>query len=147
VISPDIRDAEDPVLELLKRSRTIAVVGLSSKPHRPSHGVAAYLQAAGFRIIPVNPLEAEVLGEKSFPRLEDVPERIDIVDVFRRAEHVPETVSSAIRIDARAVWLQEGVVHEAAAAQARAAGLLVVMDACILKEHRKRRALLPGPGT
>jgi len=123
--------------ELLKSAHTIAVVGLSSDPKRPSNGVSAYMQRAGYRIIPVNPNETAVLGEKAYARLEDVPEKIDIVDVFRRPEAVPEVVESAIRIGARAVWMQEGVVNEAAANQARAAGLDVVMDRCILKEHRK----------
>ncbi len=95
------------------------------------------MQRAGYRIIPVNPGETEVLGEKSYAGLEEVPEKVDIVDVFRRSEFVPEIVDQAIRIGARAVWLQEGVVHEEAAAKARAAGLMVVMDRCILKEHRK----------
>ena len=130
--------AGDPVTEILKSSRTIAVVGLSSRHFRPSHGVAEYLQSAGYRIIPVNPGEAEVLGEKSYARLEDVPEPVDIVNVFRRSEFVPEIVESAIRIGARAVWMQEGVIHPEAAESARRAGLLVVMDACILKEHIKR---------
>jgi predicted CoA-binding protein len=125
------------VLELLRTSRTIAVVGLSSKRWRPSYGVSEYMQRAGYRIIPVNPGETEVLGEKSYAGLEEVPEKVDIVDVFRRSEFVPEIVEQAIRIGARAVWLQEGVVHEEAAAKARAAGLMVVMDRCILKEHRK----------
>jgi predicted CoA-binding protein len=125
------------VLELLRTSRTIAVVGLSSKRWRPSYGVSEYMQRAGYRIIPVNPGEAEVLGEKSYAGLEEVPEKVDIVDVFRRSEFVPEIVEQAIRIGARAVWLQEGVVHEEAAAKARAAGLMVVMDRCILKEHLK----------
>ena len=123
--------------DLLRSSRVIAVVGLSSDPFRPSHGVAEYLQDAGYRIIPVNPNETEVLGEKSYARLEDVPENIDIVDIFRRSEYVPEIVESAIRVGARAVWMQEGVVHEAAASRAREAGLTVVMDRCALKEHRK----------
>ena len=123
--------------ELLKSSHTIAVVGLSSSVMRPSNGVAAYMQRVGYRIIPVNPNETEVLGEKSYARLEDVPEKIDIVDIFRRSEYVPEIVQSAIRIGAKAVWMQEGVIHEAAAEQARQAGLDVVMDRCILKEHRK----------
>jgi predicted CoA-binding protein len=128
----------DPITELLKISRTIAVVGLSSKRHRPSFGVSEYMQAAGFRIIPVNPHEREVLGEKSYPRLEDVPEKVDIVDIFRRSEQVPEVVESAIRIGARSVWMQEGVIHPQAAERARQAGLFVVMDLCLLKEHRKR---------
>lgn len=128
----------DPVTQLLKSSRTIAVVGLSSRRQRPSYGVAEYLQTAGYRIIPVNPHESEVLGERSYARLEDVPEQVDIVDVFRRSEFVPEVVESAIRIGARGVWMQEGVVHSEAAQRARAAGLIVVMDRCILKEHVRR---------
>ena len=125
------------IRELLKTSRTIAVVGLSSKRFRPSYGVAEYMQRNGYRIIPVNPFERAVLGEKCYADLDSVPERVDIVDVFRRAEFVPEIVEAAIRIGARAVWMQEGVVHEAAAERARAAGLMVVMDRCILKEHRR----------
>ncbi len=123
--------------ELLKNTRTIAVVGLSSSPMRPSNGVSEYMKQAGYRIIPVNPNETEVLGEKSYARLEDVPETIDMVNVFRRSEHVPEIVESAIRIGAKSLWLQEGVIHERAAQRARGAGLEVVMDRCILKEHRK----------
>ena len=132
------RRGNDPITEILKTARTIAVVGLSSKRHRPSYGVAEYLQSAGYRIIPVNPNEQEVLGEKCYPRLEDVPERVDIVDIFRRSEMVPEVVESAIRIGAKAVWMQEGVIHSGAAERARQAGLIVVMDACMLKEHMKR---------
>ncbi|MEK7403505.1 MAG: CoA-binding protein [Acidobacteriota bacterium] len=123
--------------ELLRTSRTIAVVGLSSKRARPSYGVSEYMQRAGYRIIPVNPREGEVLGEKAYPRLEEVPLPVDIVNVFRRAEFVPEIVEAAIRIGARALWLQEGIVHEEEAARARRAGLAVVMDRCILKEHRR----------
>jgi len=123
--------------ELLRNSRTIAVVGLSSKRTRPSYGVAEYMQSAGYRILPVNPHEREVLGEKAYPHLEAVPEPIDIVNVFRRPEYVPEIVDAAIRVGARAVWLQEGIVHEAAAEKARRAGLTVVMDRCVLKEHRR----------
>src|SRR5580700_2879975 len=123
--------------EILKSSRTIAVVGLSGNPMRVSNGVAAYMQRVGYRIIPVNPQETEVLGEKSYARLEDVPEKIDIVDVFRRPEFVGEIVESAIKLGAKTVWLQEGVVNEAAADRARSAGLNVVMDRCILKDHRK----------
>jgi hypothetical protein len=125
------------VSDILRSSRTIAVVGLSSKRYRPSFGVAEYMQSAGFRIIPVNPFETEVLGQKSYADLDGVPEHIDIVDIFRKSEFVPEIVEAAIRIGARAVWMQEGVVHEGAAAKARAAGLEVVMDRCILKEHRR----------
>jgi predicted CoA-binding protein len=122
--------------ELLQAARVIAVVGLSSDEMRPSYGVAAYLQRAGYRIIPVNPNETAVLGEQSYARLEDVPEKIDIVDVFRRSIFVGGVVDSAIRIGAKSVWMQEGVVDEAAAKLARDAGLQVVMDRCILKEHR-----------
>ena len=123
--------------ELLRASKTIAVVGLSNKRMRPSYGVSQYMQRAGYRIIPVNPQEQEVLGEKAYARLEDIPEHVDIVDVFRRSEFVPEIVDSAIRIGAGSVWLQEGVIHEAAAERARNAGLFVVQDRCILKEHRR----------
>jgi uncharacterized protein len=123
--------------ELLRSARTIAVVGLSSNRKRPSHGVSEYMQRAGYRIIPVNPQETEVLGERAYPSLEAVPEHIDIVDVFRRSEFVPEIVEAAIRVGAGAVWMQEGVSDETAAQKARAAGLTVVMDRCILKEHRK----------
>lgn len=130
--------AGDPVSEILKTARTIAVVGLSNRRFRPSHGVAEYLQSVGYRIIPVNPGEREVLGEKSYARLEDIPERVDIVDIFRRSEFVPEIVESAIRVGARAVWMQEGVIHAEAAERARRAGLVVVMNTCILKEHIKR---------
>jgi hypothetical protein len=122
---------------LLRSAKTIAVVGLSSRRSRPSYGVSEYMQSAGYRIIPVNPNESEVLGEKAYPTLDDVPEHVDIVDIFRRSELVPEVVDAAIRIGARGVWMQEGVVHEDAAKVARAAGLEVVMDRCILKEHRR----------
>ncbi len=128
----------DPVTQILETSRTIAVVGLSPRPFRPSHGVSEYLKSVGYHIIPVNPSESEVLGEKCYPRLEDVPERVDIVNVFRRSEFVPDIVESAIRVGARAVWMQEGVIHPEAAERARAAGLFVTMDSCILKEHIKR---------
>ncbi len=123
--------------EILQASRVIAVVGLSSKPYRPSYGVAEYMQRAGYRIIPVNPQETEVLGEKCYADLDAVPEHIDIVDIFRRPEYVPEIVEAAIRKGAKAIWMQEDVVHEDAARRAAAAGLDVVMDRCILKEHRR----------
>ena len=123
--------------ELLRKSKTIAVVGLSSNRMRPSFGVSEYLQREGYRIIPVNPQESEILGEKVYARLEDIPEHVDIVDVFRRPEFVPEIAESAIRIGANALWLQEEVVHAQAAQRARDAGLTVVMDKCILKEHRR----------
>ncbi len=135
---PERRVALDPYMEILKHGRAIAVVGLSSKPFRPSCGVAQYMQSAGYQIIPVNPKETEVLGEKAYARLEDIPFRVEIVNVFRRSEFVPEIVRSAIAIGARAIWMQEGVLHHAAAEEARQAGLVVVMDACIMKEHVKR---------
>jgi predicted CoA-binding protein len=125
------------IAEILKSAHTIAVVGLSGKRFRPSYGVAEYLQRAGYRIIPVNPNESEVLGEKCYPDLDSVPEAIDIVDIFRRSEHVPELVEAAIRRGAKAVWMQESVTHETAARRAKAAGLAVVMDRCILKDHRR----------
>jgi len=128
----------DPILEILRKYKNIAVVGLSSNPTRPSYGVTEYMQSVGYRIIPVNPNETEVLGEKSRARLEDVPEKIEIVDIFRRAEEVAAVVQSAIRVGARVVWMQLGMENEAAAEQARAAGLTVVEDSCILIEHRKR---------
>ena len=130
--------AGDPITLILKTSRTIAVVGLSNRQHRPSYGVANYLQTSGFRIIPVNPNENEILGEKCYARLEDIPVPVDIVDIFRRSEFVPEIVESAIAIGARGVWMQEGVIHPGAAERARSAGLSAVMDRCILKEHIKR---------
>ena len=123
--------------EILKRFRTIAVVGLSSKRFRASYGVSEYMQAAGYRIIPVNPGETEVLGEKSYPDLESIPETVEIVNIFRDPQYVGPVVDAAIRVGAKAIWMQEGVVHEDAAEKARQAGLLVVMDRCILKEHRR----------
>jgi predicted CoA-binding protein len=133
-----LRGLADQISDLLRTSRTIAVVGLSSRRHRPSYGVADYLRKVGYRIFPVNPNEREVLGERGYARLEDLPEKVDIVDIFRRPEYVPEIVESAIAIGARAVWMQEGVIHPEAAERARQAGLVVVMNACILKEHIKR---------
>jgi uncharacterized protein len=121
--------------EILQKYRTIAVVGLSSQTWRPSYSVSKYMQRAGYRIIPVNPNETEVLGEKAYASLDDVPGPIEIVDVFRRPEHVPDIVEAAIRRNARVIWMQLGVAHEAAGARARAAGLEVVMDRCILQEH------------
>lgn len=129
----------DHLTKLFRESKVIAVVGLSSNPLRPSYAVSAYMQHSGYRILPVNPNEEIVLGEKSFARLEDIPETIDIVNIFRRSEFVPAIVESAIRIGAKAVWMQEGVIHLDAARIATQAGLLVVMDLCILKEHRLRR--------
>lgn len=128
----------DPILEILKKYKTIAVVGLSSNPARPSHEVSEYLQRAGYRILPVNPNEREVLGEKSYARLEDVPEKVEIVDVFRRAEQLPAVAESAIRIGAKVLWMQLGIENEEAAEKARSAGLIVVEDACMFVEHRRK---------
>jgi len=130
--------SSDPIADVLRAARTIAVVGLSDNPLRPSHGVAAYLQAQGYRIIPVNPNIPEALGEQAFPSLLEIPEKIDIVDIFRRSEFVEEVVDQAIQLKVSAVWMQEDVIHEKAAAKAREAGLFVVMDRCILLEHRAR---------
>ena len=128
----------DPIRELLQRAKTIAVVGLSDSPLRPSHGVSAYMQSRGYRIIPVNPTISEALGENAFSSLLDVPDKIDIVNIFRRPEYVDEIVEQAIQLQIPAVWMQEEVINEAAAAKARQAGLFVFMDLCILKEHRAR---------
>ena len=136
---PDgVPPSTDSILDILKFAKTIAVVGLSSNPTRPSFGVTHYMQSHGYRIIPVNPNETEVLGEKSYARLEDVSEKIDIVDVFRKSPDVPPVAESAIRIRAKVLWMQLGIENAAAAAQASAAGLIVVEDACILIEHRNR---------
>ncbi len=123
--------------EILRECHTIAVVGLSPKRSRPSYGVSEYMKDAGYRIIPVNPGHAEILGETCYANLDDVPEPFEIVNIFRQSEYVPEIVEAAIRKGAKAVWMQEGVMHEAAAARARAAGIAVVMNRCILKEHHK----------
>lgn len=129
---------DDPITRLLKNSKVIAVVGLSSNPLRPSHGVSAYMQSQGYLIIPVNPQIESVLGENAYPSLLQVPEKIDIVDIFRRPEFVEEVVDQAIQLLVPAIWMQEGVIDEKAAEKARAAGIFVVMDRCILKEHRAR---------
>jgi uncharacterized protein len=128
----------DPVTELLTQAKTIAVVGLSNDPMRPSHGVSAYMQTHGYRIIPVNPHIDSSLGEKAYASLLEVPDKIDIVNIFRRPEFVEEIVDQAIQLKVPAVWMQENVIHGKAAEKARAAGILVVMDRCILKEHRSR---------
>ncbi len=128
----------DPIAELLRRAKTIAVVGLSANPLRPSHGVSAYMQSHGYRIIPVNPQIEECLGERAYPSLLEVPEKIDIVDIFRRPEFVEEAVDQAIQLKVPAIWMQEDVIHEKAAEKARKAGIFVVMDRCILKEHQLR---------
>jgi len=122
---------------ILKEGRTVAVVGLSPKPDRPSYVVARYLQAQGYRIIPVNPNAQEILGEKAYPTVLSIPEKVDIVDIFRRPEEVPPVVEEAIKIGARVVWMQEGIAHEGAAQRAREAGLKVVMDRCMKKEHQR----------
>ncbi len=123
--------------KVLTECRTIAVVGLSSNPDRASNHVAEYLQENGYHIIPVNPKEKEVLGETCYPDLASIPDKIDAVDIFRRSEDVPPIVQQAISIGAKAVWMQEGIVNKEAAAKAEAAGLTVVMDKCMLKEHVK----------
>ncbi len=131
------------ILAIVAGAHTIAVVGLSGNPARPSFGVARYLQAQGYRILPINPGESEVLGERAYPSLEQAAEAagpIDIVDVFRRSEFVPEIAAAAIRVGARLLWLQEGVAHAEAEAAARAAGLAVVSDLCLLKQHARWRA-------
>jgi predicted CoA-binding protein len=130
----------DPISELLDRAKTIAVVGLSDSPMRVSHGVSAYMQSQGYRIIPVNPSIRGALGEKAYPSLLDVKEKIDIVNIFRRPEFVEEVVDQAIQLNVPVIWMQEDVVHQAAAEKARKAGIFVVMDRCILKEHRARFA-------
>jgi predicted CoA-binding protein len=131
-----IMSAEEKILNF---SRVVAVVGLSSKPERPSHRAASYLKKQGYKIIPVNPAEKEILGELCYPDLASISESVDVVEVFRRSEEVPPIVEEAIRIGAKAVWMQEGVTNEEAAARAREAGLMVVMDKCMRKEHQKLR--------
>jgi len=130
---------EDQVLKLLKKARTIAVIGLSDNPDKPSYGVSRYLQESGYRGVPVNPQVKQVLGEKAYPTLSEAAqhEKIDIVDVFRRPDAVPAIVDDVLRLGLPALWLQETVIHEEAAERARQAGVMVVMDRCILKEHRK----------
>ena len=128
----------DPITDLLTRSRTIAVVGLSRNPLRPSHGVSAYMKTQGYRIIPVNPQIDDWLGEKAYHSLLEVREKIDIVNIFRRPEFVDEVVDQAIQLKVPAIWMQEEIVDEASAEKARRAGIFVIMDACILKEHRAR---------
>jgi uncharacterized protein len=128
----------DSIHDLLQRSKTIAVVGLSDSPMRPSYGVSAYMQSQGYKIIPVNPTIAESLGEKSYPTLRSIPEKIDIVDIFRRPEYLEDIVDQAIELKIPAVWMQEGVINQKAAQKAEKAGIFVVMDLCILKEHKAR---------
>jgi len=130
---------EAAITEILSSAKAVAVVGLSSRPYRASYGVAETLQHSGYRIFPVNPNETEVLAEKSYARLEDIPKKVDIVDIFPRSEFVSDIVDAAIRIGARAIWMQEGVEDERAAERARRAGLFVIMDNCIAKEIHKRQ--------
>jgi uncharacterized protein len=143
ILLPDgATPSPDPIFDILTKYKTIAVVGLSSDPARPSYGVTEYMQSAGYHIIPVNPNETDVLGEPSYASLDEVPQKIEIVDVFRRPEEVPPVVDAAIRAGAKVVWMQLGVTNEAAAEKARAAGISVVMDACMFVEHKKRRQQL-----
>lgn len=135
-MDPQVTDVAE---KILMSARTIAVVGLSPDPRRPSHGVARYLQRAGYRIIPVNPNIDEVLGERAYPSLRQIPQAVDVVEVFRRSEFVGPIVDDAIAIKASAIWLQDGVVDEEAAARARASGLDVVMDDCMMRRHARRR--------
>ena len=128
----------DLIDEQLRESKTIAVVGLSNNPERDSFRVASYLQSQGYRIIPVNPVIEEALGEKSYPDLKSVPEPIDMVDVFRRSDQVPPVVDEAIEVGARYIWMQDGVINEEAKAKAEAAGIPVVMNDCALRQHRRR---------
>jgi hypothetical protein len=136
---PHMNPPDDAIRKLLTDSRTIAMVGASSNPERDSNGIFGKLQSVGYRVIPVNPRETEVLGEKAYATLEDVPEHVDIVDVFRRAEEAPAIAESAVKIGAKALWLQQGIVSEGAAARATAAGLTVVMDRCLATTHTLMR--------
>jgi predicted CoA-binding protein len=128
--------SDDEIRRILQTYKKVAVVGLSSNPSRTSHCVARYLQGQGFKIIPVNPKETEILGEKAYPDLTSIPERLEIVEIFRRSEHVPAIVDQAIKAGAKVVWMQEGVVDHEAAIRASESGLTVVMDRCMLKECR-----------
>ncbi|HEX3282971.1 MAG TPA: CoA-binding protein [Pyrinomonadaceae bacterium] len=130
-------NSKETIKKILDDCRTIAVVGLSSSPSRPSHGVASYMKRRDYKVIPVNPNETEVFGEKAFASLADVPDKIDLVDIFRRSSEAGTAVDQAIAVGAKAVWLQEGVIDHAAAQRALDAGLLVVMDRCWLKEHAR----------
>jgi predicted CoA-binding protein len=139
MLNPELYEnpPDDRIRELLKSCKNVAVVGLSADESRPSYGVSRYLQKRGYKIIPVNPKETEILGEKAYPTLSQIPDKVEIVDVFRRPEFVPPIVDEALKIGAKAIWLQEGVVNHPAAIKASQQGVLVVMDRCILKEHRK----------
>lgn len=131
--------SDEEIKAILETAKTIAVVGLSDNPQRESYQVAAYLKAQGYRIIPVNPTVQEVLGERAYPTLADIPKevQVDVVDIFRRPEFIPEIVDQAIARGAKVVWMQKGLAHNAAADKARAAGLSVVMDRCMMVEHRR----------
>ena len=150
ILMPENRKQEfsaDPIVDILKRYHTVAVVGLSSNPERASNHVGDYIKSAGYRMIPVNPNEREVFGEKSYPDLETAaaaiaPQKVEIVDVFRRPDSVPPVADSAIAIGANVIWMQLGIEHSESAAKAVAAGLVVVMDACFFVEHKRRRSLL-----
>ena len=139
-ISNSIETSDEELNNILESAKTVAVVGISNKPEQPNHSVPAYLQSQGYRIIPVNPMLQEVLGEKSYPDLLSVPEHIDVVEVFRRNEAMPEIVDQAIEIGAKVVWMQEGVINEEAAETAREAGLGVVVDTCMRATHNRLRA-------
>ena len=134
---PHSNPSDQALLDLLTRAETIAMVGASSKADKPSYGIMRQLQAAGYKVIPINPRETEVLGERAFPSLADVPQRIDIVDVFRRAEDTPPIADEAVKVGARALWLQDGITSEDAAARATAGGLVVVMNKCIGATHAR----------
>lgn len=130
-------DHDQRMMGILKSTNTIASVGVSSNPEKESHGVVLYLKEQGYKIIPVNPTATEILGEKAYPSLSDIPEKVDAAQIFRKPEDVPPVVEEAIKIGAKAVWMQEGVVNEEAARKAREAGLQVVMDACMRAMHRR----------
>lgn len=131
-----IEDVNEQIRAILTNARTVAVVGMSPNPDRPSHAVGLYLRDVGYRIFPVNPAAPEIAGLRSYRTLSEIPEPVDVVDIFRSPEHVPPIVEEAIRIGAKVVWMQDGVVHEEAASRARAAGLQVVMDRCMLRDHQ-----------
>ncbi len=134
--------SDEEIAQLLRQAKTVAVVGLSDNPGRESYAVAAYLQAQGYRIVPINPNVHEVLGERAYPFLGDVPAQVavDVVDIFRRPEFIPEIVDQAIARGVKAIWMQKGLAHNAAAEKARAAGITVVMDRCMMIEHRRLRS-------
>ncbi len=131
-----LNPSDEQIKRLLERYTKVAVVGLSPDPNRPSHGVARYLQNRGFKIISVNPNEKKILGQKAYPDLRSIPEKVEIVNIFRKSDHVPPIVDEAIKIDARVIWMQEGVINHPAAVKASQNGIIVVMDRCMLKEFR-----------